>query len=62
MESVRVNYIFWMRTESHGCIHYNGNGALNVMQTTKRLKTAELLPASQKGHYFQMLVGNGEYQ
>jgi hypothetical protein len=59
MESVRVNYIFWLRTESHGCIHYNGNGALNVMQTKKRLTTAERLSTFQKGHCFQMLRGNG---
>ena len=61
MESVRVSYIFWLRTKSHGCIHYNGNGALNVMETKTRT-TAERLSASQKWHFFQVLVGNGEYQ
>jgi hypothetical protein len=58
MESVRVNYFFWLRTESDGCIRYNGSGALNVMQTKKRLTTAERLSTFQKGHYFQMLGGN----
>jgi hypothetical protein len=38
MASVHVDYIFWLRTESHGCIHYNGNGPLSVMQTKKRLE------------------------
>ena len=58
MESIRVNYIFWLRTESHD----NDSGALNVMQTKKCLKTVERLSASQKRHCFQMLEGNGEYQ
>ena len=56
-----MNYIFWLRTKSHGCVHYNCNGVLNVMQTKTRT-TSERLSASQKGHCFQMLVGNVEYQ
>jgi len=38
MESVCVNCIFWLRTESHGCIHYNDNGALSVMCKPRNVK------------------------